>query len=376
MAVKETLTRKGGSRKLLALDGGGIQGMLTIEVLAKIEEIVRSRTGIPDLVLGDWFDYVAGTSTGAIIATGIASGMSVEEIRNFYIEQGPVMFDKASLLKRLWYKYDAKKLERELRRVLGDAKSLGSEDLRCLLLLVLRNATTDSPWPISNNPAAVFNDRSRDDCNLDLPLWQLVRASAAAPVYFPPEHLKLGGKEFMFVDGAITSYNSPSFLLFLMATLPQYRLGWPTGPEKMLLVSVGTGHDPDASETRPGESPNIFRNAQRVPAALISAASAQQDLLCRALGRCVSGDPIDQEVGDLRYTVGDVGARRNLPELFTYARYNVELSRAGLDGIGVTDLDPRSVASVDAVGSMAELQRVGRALAAKRVEASHFDGFA
>lgn len=376
MAVKETLARLGSSRKLLALDGGGIQGMLTIEVLAKIEGIVRSRTGIPDLVLGDWFDYVGGTSTGAIIATCIASGMRVEEIRDFYIEQGPVMFDKACLLKRLWYKYEAKKLARELRRVLGDAKSLGSEDLRCLLLLVLRNATTNSPWPISNNPAALFNDRGRADCNLDLPLWQLVRASAAAPVYFPPEHLELGSEEFMFVDGAITSYNSPSFLLFLMASLPQYRLCWPTGPEKMLLISVGTGQAPTTSESRRGESPNIFRNALGIPNALISAASVQQDLICRALGRCVSGEPIDQEVGDLRYTAGDVGIPRNLPELFTYARYNVELSRAGLERIGVTDIDPHSVASLDAVDRIADLQRVGRALAATRVEASHFDGFA
>ena len=54
-------------------------------------------------------------------------------------------------------------------------------------MMVMRNHSTDSPWPVSNNPYAKYNDRSRDDCNLDLPLWQLVRASTAAPTYFPPE---------------------------------------------------------------------------------------------------------------------------------------------------------------------------------------------
>ena len=77
-----------------------------------------------------------------------------------------------------------------------------------------------------NNPAAKYNQRDRKDCNLDLPLWQLVRASTAAPVYFPPEVVKLGRKEFIFVDGGITTYNNPAFQLFLMATLPPYRLCW------------------------------------------------------------------------------------------------------------------------------------------------------
>ena len=68
----------------------------------------------------------------------------------------------------------------------------------------MRNATTDSPWPISNNPYAKYNERSRLDCNLALPLWQLVRASTAAPTYFPPEVVVVGNREFIFVDGGVT----------------------------------------------------------------------------------------------------------------------------------------------------------------------------
>ena len=68
-------------------------------------------------------------------------------------------------------------------------------------MVVMRNHTTDSPWPVSNNPLAKYNDRGRKDCNLNLPLWQLVRASTAAPTFFPPEVI-------VFAEG--TERNTPS----------------------------------------------------------------------------------------------------------------------------------------------------------------------
>ncbi len=58
-----------------------------------------------------------------------------------------------------------------------------------------------------------------------------------------------GGKSFVFVDGGVTMFNNPAFQLFLMATLEPYRLGWATGEEQMLLVSIGTGTNPRANET-------------------------------------------------------------------------------------------------------------------------------
>ena len=75
---------------------------------------------------------------------------------------------------------------------MGAETKLGSDQLQTLLMIVLRNATTDSPWPVSNNPYAKYNDPTRPDCNLELPLWQLVRASTAAPTYFPPEVVRIG----------------------------------------------------------------------------------------------------------------------------------------------------------------------------------------
>src|SRR5579872_1425235 len=83
-------------------------------------------------------------------------------------------------------------------------------------------------------------------CNLRIPLWQLVCASTAAPTYFPPEVVRIGEEEFLFVDGGVTMFNNPAFQLFLMATVEPYNLKWPSGAERMLLVSIGTGTAPRA----------------------------------------------------------------------------------------------------------------------------------
>jgi patatin-like phospholipase/acyl hydrolase len=201
-----------GPKKLLAIDGGGIRGVLALEILAEIECQLGQRR--PQFRLAHYFDYIAGTSTGGIIAAGLSIGMSVSEILQFYEQAGAQMFEKATLLKRLHFKFDDEPLARKLKAVFGADTTLGSNRLQTLLMLVLRNATTD-PWPVSNNPHAKYNDTARPDCNLRLPLWQLVRASTAAPTYFPPEVINVGKQEFVFVDGGVTMYNNPAFQLFL-----------------------------------------------------------------------------------------------------------------------------------------------------------------
>jgi patatin-like phospholipase/acyl hydrolase len=177
---------RGGQKKLLAIDGGGIRGVLALEVLQRIEDHLKAKSGRADFRLADYFDYIAGTSTGGIVAAGLSIGMSVGEILTFYREAGAQMFVKANLLHRLRFKFEDEPLAAKLREVFGASTTLGSERLRTLLLLVMRNATTDSPWPISNNPYARYNDTSRPDCNLNFPLWQLVRASTAAPLFSRP----------------------------------------------------------------------------------------------------------------------------------------------------------------------------------------------
>jgi uncharacterized protein len=359
-----------GPKKLLALDGGGIRGVITLEVLLRLESMLAEQLGAgDDFVLGDYFDYIGGTSTGAVIAAGLAKGLRVEQVLDLYVTRCEEMFDHASLRRRYQYRYGSRRLRELLQGIFGKDTTLGSEDLKTLLLIVVRNATTDSPWPLSNNPNALFNDPSRADNNLGIPLWQLVRASTAAPVYFPPEVVTLGEQRFVFVDGGLTVYNDPAFQLFLMATLDAYRLCWTATESDLLLVSVGTGTCPKADDHLRPDAMNLLFNAASVPAALMHAALDEQDLLCRVFGRCRHGPAIDLEVGDLMHRAGLLEKR-----LFSYVRYNPELSRRGLDELGIDDVIPEQVQRLDSVQHIGDLRRVGQA-AARDVAMEHFAGF-
>ncbi|HBB31400.1 MAG TPA: patatin [Cyanobacteria bacterium UBA8803] len=376
MSVEQILN-KTGQRKLLALDGGGIRGIMTLEVLAKIESLLQQALGRDDtFVLADYFDYIAGTSTGAIIATCLSLGKRVDFIRDFYIRSGAEMFDKARLLKRFRYRYEDDKLADQLKAVIGPDTRLGSDQLKTLLLLIMRNATTDSAWPVSNNPKAMFNLRvdaegnlSRE-CNLELPLWQLVRASTAAPTFFPPEVVQVGNKEFIFVDGGVTPYNNPAFQLFLMATVEPYNLSWETGEDKMLLVSIGTGITPGGKEDLEMNQMNLIYNATSLPLALMNGVQLEQDFLCRVFGNCLAGDTLDYEVGDMIGKKGPVAQK-----LFTYVRYNAELVRDGLDKLDLKDIKPENVQQMDSVEHIPELRRIGKAIGEKKVRQEHFAKF-
>ncbi|MBD2451745.1 patatin-like phospholipase family protein [Nostoc sp. FACHB-152] len=374
MSFVDKANKKTGPYKLLALDGGGIRGVITLEVLAKIEATLRDALGgDQNFVLADYFDYIAGTSTGAIIATALSLGMSVAKIQEFYQEAGKRMFDKAfifEITRMALYKYGDKNLADQLKQVFGESTTFGSERLKTLLMLVMRNANTDSPWPLSNNPKAKFNNSNRPDSNLNLPLWQLVRASTAAPTFFPPETVQLGDKKFVFVDGGVTPYNNPAFQLFLMATLEPYQLMWPAGEDNMLLVSIGTGITPNINPELKAANMHTLYNAQTLPMALMLAAQYEQDFLCRIFGKCLLGDTIDQEVGDLLKTKGPLESK-----LFTYLRYNVELTREGLNKLGgLDDIKVKDVQQMDSVEHMGELKLIGKAIA-KTVQPQHFSNF-
>lgn len=374
IALKDRLAAE-RPRKLLAIDGGGIRGVLSLLVLAEIERLLIEQSGRPDYRLADYFDYVAGTSTGGIIAAGVATGMSVDQILAFYIDNGAKMFEKEGILRRLKSEYKSEPLAQQLKKVFGEATTLGAPELETLLLLVMRNATTDSPWPISNNPFAKYNDRAHPACNLDLPLWQLVRASTAAPTYFPPEVISCGDKPFIFVDGGVTMYNNPAFQMFLMATVDQYWIGappeqrgWVTGTDKMLIVSIGTGTSAGENYSLTPDQMHLLFNASEIPSALMYAALNEQDLLCRVFGECIEGPLLDREIGAMKGAIGPLNQK-----LFRYVRYNAELTKQGLAALGCGDVDPASVQKMDSIAAIDDLQRIGKAVAARRVRREHFN---
>ena len=376
--------------KLLALDGGGIRGLITLGMLREMEKKLAERSGQGNAFrLGKWFDYIGGTCTGAIIAAGLARGMSIQELIQFYRDSGKAMFENAALLKRLVNFYEADPLRDKLREVFGAASTLEPQYLESLLLVVTHNVTTDSPWPISSNPDARYNDPARMDCNLRIPLWQLVRASTAAPVYFPPEVLHWDktdpSKAFVFVDGGVTPYNNPAFLIYRMATAVPYRLNWKAGEKNLLVVSVGTG---SAANPSFKSSTNLVANVAGLPGHLMYAISNEQDIACRTVGRCTHGPWIDRELFDM--TCRDAAPHcddeswlqashkpftEDLGRECLYARYNADLSRQGLDRMGFHQTRPEDVQKLDSVDHMDELLAVGTK-AGEQVDVAHFGSFA
>jgi hypothetical protein len=263
----------------------------------------------------------------------------------------------------------------------GAETTLGSDKLRTLLMIVMRNVSTDSPWWISNNPRAKYNvARIGADgnaySNLDIPLWKVVRASTAAPIFFPPEEIAVPGlpKPFIFQDGGVTVHNNPAFHLFLMATLSTYNLGWAAGEKNLLLVSVGTGLCESSAPNLTVKQMKALYNAQALPAALMRCATNEQDLLCRVFGKVRPSPNVpkwDSEIGDL---IGNETPARE--KLFTYARYNVELSESGIGALGLDrHIDPKTVQPLDGVKYVSELRTIGAAAAARDVCIEDFDGF-
>ena len=145
MSLEEKVKRS-GQKKLLAMDGGGVRSIITIEVLAEIERLVQQAEGRgDDFVLADYFDYIAGTSSGAVIAACLSLGMRVSEVRDCFISLGGVTFDQASIFRRHRYPYDADRMAARLKELFGADTTLGSEKIKTLLLLVVTNAATNTP---------------------------------------------------------------------------------------------------------------------------------------------------------------------------------------------------------------------------------------
>jgi patatin-like phospholipase/acyl hydrolase len=360
-----------GRKKILALDGGGTRGCITVEILANIETMLKEELQQgDDFVLADYFDFITGTSIGAIFACYLSLGTKVEQLRFFFKDFGKMMFERNSLLNLWRAKYDSKNLAVGLQKNLGADTLLGSSRLNTLLMLVMRNASTDSPWPVTNNPFALYNNREMDGCNLDLPIWQLIRASTAAPTFFPPEKISIGNNNFLFEDGAISTYNNPSFLSFLQTTMEPYKINWQAGEKDIFLVSVGNGNCADQQLSFNPLGKTILKNAMSIPGHLLHAALNEQDMLCRVFGKCLHGHELDSEIGTL---IGKQGPAS--PKLFTYLRYDFETSRKYLDSVGLHDLDVKIIKQLASVDHIPDLQKAGKVIGENLVDKEHFQDF-
>lgn len=177
--------------KILSCDGGGIRGLLTAIILETLEKEIQRIN--PTSSLHKSFDVFAGTSTGSIIACGLARGMSATQIRKFYETKGDIIFPKMNLafwagellerLKKGHFSqplYEAKGLESVLR-----LPDVFPDDL---LFGALAKETLVVSYDTYNRKAIVFKSTGRKSAKV--PVWQVCRASAAAPAAYPGFLLK------------------------------------------------------------------------------------------------------------------------------------------------------------------------------------------
>jgi len=248
----EHLSPDTGAKRILALDGGGVKGVLTLGMLKVLEEELRRRAhGDAAFRLSDYYDLIGGTSTGAIIATALSLGLSVDEIIALYMRLGPEVFGRNSgdgvFLQS---KFESKKLRRALHSVLS-TKTLASQDIKTGLAIHAKRIDTGSAWVVSNHPLGMFYDPPSDSGtfpNKRYRLTDLVLASAAAPTFFDEividiefDDKRRPIQKGYFVDGAVSANNNPSLSLLMLAREPAYKFGWKGGPDNLMMTSVGTG---------------------------------------------------------------------------------------------------------------------------------------
>jgi hypothetical protein len=360
-------------KRILALDGGGVRGILTLSYLARIESLLRTRYGDPDLRLCDYFDLIGGTSTGAIIATGLAIGKTVAELQALYRKLATDIFQSE------WYrlgllspKFSIVGLQSALEDTFHDYQ-LGGSEVQTGLMIMCKRFDTASPWVIHNHPKGRFFagvDGSEHVPNSGYLLKQVVRASTAAPHYFQPEKIQVAGDFYgAFVDGGMSPHNNPALQLLMLATLDGYGWKWPMGETNLLLVSAGTGRK-DIGEK--------CDDIMRMPAAglagrsllnLMDDCSWLNQAVLQWIARSDTAWQVDSELGDLQSDT--FGGQKWL----TYQRYDLRFQSKWLKetlGLDIADKDLAGLHAMDNPRNLSQLADVGAQAAQQQIQPNHF----
>jgi len=366
----------GSGKRLLSIDGGGLCGLIPAGCLIRMESQLNQLTGT-QLPLGKRFDLIGGTSTGAILAAGLSLGLPATQLRDFYLQYGKEIFTKVFFTSQLWHKYPSGPLEDRLKQVFGEATTLGGPSLLTNLMVVTKNVTQGSTWFFTNNPSSRFFKN-----NKDLPLWQVVRASTAAPTYFPPQPIVVPddqgrAQQYEFVDGGVSSFNNPALQLFLEATEPSYNFGWPAGVDKLLLISLGTGYNSVTVPPGKADGYTLLNWAGYLIKGLMNDMNLQQNVMMQLIGqRPTTAMPSAAE--EMHSAAVEVGAPSEsivnrmsewlgATKLVTYQRMTASLTRQRLDALGLKDIDPAKVREMDAVDQIDNMRRVGEKVAEEQV---------
>ncbi len=366
-----------GPKRILALDGGGTRGIIELAFLARIEALLRAaHDDDPDFRLADWFDLIGGTSTGAIIAAGLAMGKPVEELTRIYLYLSPLAFRRRRWrLTGLVPRFDAAPLTPVQQTHFGE-RTLDTPDLRTGFAVVARRFDTGSPWLISNDARAPYLADPADAGffgNRHYRLVDVVRASSAAPGLFRPQWIQVvpGRPAGLFVDRGFSPHNNPSLMLLMLTQARAFKLQWELAPDRLLLISIGAGHH------RPGlaegaSPPNTSGGlAWRALMDALSDTQTQTLALLQWFSEPALSWPINTEVGDLS------GECLGGSPLLGFQRYDMKLEAAWLQeqlGLRLAPLALTRLRRVDDPGCMMELHAMATRVAEQQVRLEHLTG--
>jgi patatin-like phospholipase/acyl hydrolase len=219
-------------RRILSLDGGGIRGLLTCRWLAGVDRALAA-AGKPTIPQS--FDLLAGSSTGGLIACGLALGHPPEELAELYRSRRHDIFP--GIARRLWSRtsrlltdgpsaprYDGRGIEHVLAEVFGDAR-LGE----CRVPTLVPSYDTISRKPV------IFKSFKPE--HADLRVRDVCRATAAAPTYFPAHPMRVEGADCALIDGGVVA-NNPTACAIAEALRRDDNVDC---TRDLIVVSVGSG---------------------------------------------------------------------------------------------------------------------------------------
>jgi len=237
--------------RILSIDGGGIRGILPGTILTYLEAAINRIDPKGPRKIGDYFDLIAGTSTGGILTclylipdTNGKARYSAVDALNLYLDHGGSIF-RRSLWERIssgagiiHSKYPVNTLETLLQEYCGETT-----------LAELIKPSLIPAYEITDRKAVFFTSSDAgEDPIYNFKVKDVARATAAAPTYFKPAHISsLSGQLWALIDGGVFA-NNPTLCAFAEARKTAFAdcLGDPEKPnsptaKQMLIVTIGTG---------------------------------------------------------------------------------------------------------------------------------------
>ncbi|HLC06327.1 MAG TPA: patatin-like phospholipase family protein [Anaerolineales bacterium] len=310
-------------KTILSIDGGGVRGIIPLACLVRLE----AKEGKPSREI---FDMVAGTSTGAVIAAGIAVGISARGLLALYRELAAKAFRQLPWWKILFnggnHRYSNEFIDQTLTQVGADAPL---NSLPIDVMITGKNTQTGrTDFFVRDNPGNAEHWGT-------MSLKDAVLASIAAPTYFPAHSAQVMGEEYTWVDGGVGVAGNPCYQAAVEAL---YYTNGEFEPGDVRMVSFGTGRAPHPIDP---QRANAIAWASWVLSELLEDSADWQTYVTR------------REYG--------------MSDRLDFRRYQLDLAPDVMSYLGVEVPPGTDLASIglDAVWAIDFLESIGRAFAAR-----------